>query len=42
MSQGRIVVHLSPDAIVYWQFGLFKLNATIVSTWAIMLVLVVG
>ena len=35
-------MHLSPDAIVYWQFGLFKLNATIVFTWAIMLVLVVG
>ncbi|MGB4860309.1 MAG: F0F1 ATP synthase subunit A [Dokdonella sp.] len=35
-------MNLSPDAIVYWQFGLFKLNATIVFTWAIMLVLVVG
>ena len=35
-------MHLSPDAIVYWQFGLFKLNATIVFTWVIMLVLVVG
>ena len=35
-------MHLSPDAIVYWQFGLLKLNATIVFTWAIMLVLVVG
>ena len=35
-------MHLSPDAIVYWQLGLFKLNATIVFTWAIMLVLVVG
>ena len=35
-------MHLSPDAILYWQSGLFKLNATIVYTWAIMLVLVVG
>ena len=35
-------MHLSPDAIVYWQFGLFKLNATIVFTWAIMLMLAVG
>jgi F-type H+-transporting ATPase subunit a len=35
-------VHLSPDATVYWQYGLFKLNATIVFTWAIMLVLVIG
>jgi F-type H+-transporting ATPase subunit a len=35
-------VDLSPDAIVYWQSGPFKLNATIVFTWAIMVVLVVG
>ena len=42
MPTRKIIVHLSPDAIVYWQFGLFKLNATIVFTWVIMLVLVVG
>jgi len=35
-------MHLSPDEIVYWQYGWFKLNATIVFTWAVMLVLVVG
>jgi F-type H+-transporting ATPase subunit a len=35
-------VQLSPDAVVYWQPGLIKLNATIVFTWAIMLLLVVG
>lgn len=35
-------MRLSPDALVYWQFGVFKLNATIVFTWALMLVLVVG
>jgi F-type H+-transporting ATPase subunit a len=35
-------MHLSPDEIIYWQFGLFKLNATIVYTWALMLVLVLG
>lgn len=35
-------MRLSPDEIVYWQFGWFTLNATIAFTWAIMLVLVVG
>jgi F-type H+-transporting ATPase subunit a len=35
-------MRLSPDEIVYWQYGFFKLNATIVFTWGLMLVLVVG
>jgi F-type H+-transporting ATPase subunit a len=35
-------MRLSPDEIVFWQYGLFKLNATIVFTWGLMLVLVVG
>jgi F-type H+-transporting ATPase subunit a len=35
-------MRLSPDEIIFWQFGLIKLNATIVFTWALMLVLVVG
>ena len=35
-------MRLSPDEIVFWQSGLFKLNATIVFTWALMLVLAVG
>jgi F-type H+-transporting ATPase subunit a len=30
---------LSPDMIVYWQFGFIKLNATIVFTWGLMLLL---
>lgn len=33
---------LSPDEIIFCQFGLFKLNATIVYTWALMLLLAVG
>jgi F-type H+-transporting ATPase subunit a len=33
---------LSPDDIIYWQAGFFKLNATILWTWVIMLFLVVG
>jgi len=35
-------MRLSPDEIIFWQFGLFKLNATIVFTWGLMLVLAVG
>jgi F-type H+-transporting ATPase subunit a len=35
-------MHLSPDEIVFWQFGWVKLNATIVFTWIVMLVLVVA
>jgi F-type H+-transporting ATPase subunit a len=33
---------LSPDAIIFWQHGFFKLNATIVFTWGLMLVLAAG
>lgn len=35
-------MNLTPDLIVYWQIGFLKLNATIVFTWIVMLVLVVG
>ncbi|QDU65260.1 F0F1 ATP synthase subunit A [Engelhardtia mirabilis] len=35
-------MQLSPDQIVFWQYGVFKLNATIAFTWALMLVLAVG
>ncbi|MEO5718461.1 MAG: F0F1 ATP synthase subunit A [Chthoniobacterales bacterium] len=35
-------MHLSPDQVIYWQHGFFKLNATIVFTWGIMIVLAVG
>ena len=35
-------MNLSPDNIIYWQMGVFKLNATIVYTWVLMLVLVLG
>jgi F-type H+-transporting ATPase subunit a len=35
-------MNLSPDEIIYWQYGIFKLNATIIYTWLVMLVLVVG
>jgi F-type H+-transporting ATPase subunit a len=35
-------VRLSPDQMIFWQHGFFKLNATIVFTWGLMLVLAVG
>jgi F-type H+-transporting ATPase subunit a len=35
-------MRLSTDELVFWQHGFFKLNATIVYTWGLMLVLVVG
>ena len=35
-------MHLSPDDIIFWQYGFLKLNATIVLTWGLMFVLAVG
>lgn len=35
-------MHLSPDEIIFWQLGFFKLNATIVYTWGLMFVLAGG
>ena len=35
-------MRLSPDQLVFWQHGFFKLNATIAFTWAVMAVLVFG
>jgi len=35
-------MHLSPDEIIFWQHDFIKLNATIVFTWVLMLVLTIG
>jgi F-type H+-transporting ATPase subunit a len=35
-------MHLSSDDLIFWQHGWFKLNETIVMTWALMFVLAVG
>ena len=35
-------MHLSPDEVIFWQHGFFKLNATIVFTWALMAALAIG
>jgi F-type H+-transporting ATPase subunit a len=38
----RFAMRLSPDEMIFWQHGFFKLNATIVFTWGLMLVLALG
>lgn len=35
-------MRLSPDELIFWQYGFVKLNATIVFTWGLMLLLAVG
>ena len=35
-------LRLSPDELVFWRYGYFVLNSTIVTTWALMLVVTVG
>jgi F-type H+-transporting ATPase subunit a len=35
-------MRLSPDQMIFWQHGFLKLNATIVFTWALMLLLAAG
>lgn len=35
-------MHLSSDEIIFWQHGFVKLNATILFTWGLMLVLAIG
>jgi len=35
-------MRLSPDQLIFWQYGFIKLNGTIVFTWGLMLVLAAG
>ncbi len=35
-------MRLSPDEMIFWQHGVIKVNATIVFTWGLMLVLTLG
>jgi len=35
-------MRLSPDELIFWQHGWFKLNGTIVFTWVLMFVLAIG
>jgi F-type H+-transporting ATPase subunit a len=36
------MMRLTPDDIVYFQYGFFKLNSTILTTWGIMLIMTLG
>ena len=38
----RPAMRLSPDELVFWRYGFVVLNSTIVTTWALMLVMTVG
>ena len=35
-------MHVSPDSLVYWQQGFFQINATILFTWIVMIILAIG
>jgi len=35
-------MRISPDELIFWQYGFIKLNATIVYTWGLMLLMAVG
>ncbi len=35
-------MRISPDEMVFWEYGFMHLNLTIVTTWALMILLVVG
>jgi F-type H+-transporting ATPase subunit a len=35
-------MRLSPDELIFWQYGFIKLNATIVYTWGLIFIMVVG
>ena len=42
MHEEQHSIHITPDAQVFFEWGFFKLNATIVFTWFVMAVLVIG
>jgi F-type H+-transporting ATPase subunit a len=35
-------MHISPDGIIWWNFGIFSLNSTILYTWIVMVILTIG
>ncbi|MDE2430367.1 MAG: F0F1 ATP synthase subunit A, partial [Burkholderiales bacterium] len=35
-------MHLSPDEVVYWQYGFVKINSTMIMTWILMIMMSVG
>ncbi len=36
------ITHITPDQVVYWQWGFFSLNATLLYTWGVILLLTIG
>ena len=35
-------MRLSPDEMIFWEYGFFKLNATILWTWVLMVIIVIA
>ncbi len=35
-------MHLSPDDVIFWQYGFVTINLTLVTTWGLMAVMVIG
>ncbi|WP_435010698.1 F0F1 ATP synthase subunit A [Tundrisphaera lichenicola] len=35
-------MRLSPDQLIFWRSGIFQLNSTIVTTWVLMILMVLG
>jgi len=35
-------MHISPDQVIFWQYGFLKINSTLVFTWGLMFALTVG
>jgi len=35
-------MHLSSDELIFWQYGIVKLNLTIATTWGLMLLMTIG
>ena len=35
-------MEITPDQAIYWQWGVVKLNATLVGNWVVMVLLAVG
>ena len=35
-------MHVSPDSLVYWQHGIFQINATILFTWIVIVFVTIG
>jgi len=36
------IQQISPDQVLFWQYGFIELNATIIFTWLVMFILVIG